>query len=240
VSNETKSRATRTPAQVLEQQQQDAERDRAERQQVQVQPEADDDDFGAPATDDRIIQGVLIKCVDGNWRDRDKQPVPSKMMALTTFTVVQRWQNNKPEPTIDGRVSPLPDVNKLNAAIPESEWEKGKDGKPRPPWQRQEAVYLLDEATAQKYTFASGTIGAQIAVEKLRDRVRSMRMLRGAKVLPVVELDNAPMKTRHGEKLRPEFKVASWCKIGDRKATPAIEHVKPPTVAEELSDDIPF
>jgi hypothetical protein len=33
-------------------------------------------------------------------------------------------------------------------------------------FQRQEVVYLLDERDAQKFTFASGTIGAQIAVEE--------------------------------------------------------------------------
>jgi hypothetical protein len=241
-NQETKSRATRTPAQVLEQQQQDAERDR----QVQALPEAADDDFGAPATDDRIIQGVLAKCVDGNWRDRDKLPVPSKLLALTTFTVVQRWRDQKPDPkaTIDGRVSSLPDVDELNAKIPEREWEKGIDGKPRPPWQRQEIVYLLDEATAQKFTFASGTIGAQIAVEELRDRVLWMRQLRGRKVLPIVELTNKPMKTRHGgSKLRPHFAIAEWRELSAglaREATPLLEHVKPPTVAEELNDKIDF
>jgi hypothetical protein len=227
---------TKTTAQALAQQQQDAERDR----QAQ-QPEADDDNFGAPATDDRIIQGVFIKCVDGNWHDRDKLAVPSKLLALTTFTIVQHWRNQKPEETIDGRVSALPDVAELNAKIPECEWEKGIDGKPRPPWQRQEVVYLLDEATAQKFTFASGTIGAQIAVEELRDPVKWMRVLRRARVVPIVELANKPMKTRHGgSKLRPHFKIAGWRGIGGGKATPLLEHVEPPTTAEELDDSVPF
>jgi hypothetical protein len=238
-NDETISRATRTKAQALAQQQQDAERDRQAHQ-----PEVDDDDnFGAPATDDRIIQGTLIRCVDGRWSDRDKLAVPSKLLALTTFTVVQLWRNRKPETTIDGRTDRLPDddeIKELNAKIPEREWEQGINGK-RPPWSRQEIVYLLDEATAQKYTFASGTVGATIAVEKLRDRVWCMRMLHRAKVIPVVELANAPMKTRHGvNKLRPDFAIVGWCKMGGNKATPLIEHVKPPTTAEETGDQIPF
>src|SRR5690349_10109399 len=102
---------TKTTAQALAQQRQAAERDR----QAQTQPEADDDNFGAPATDDRIIQGVFLKCTDGVWRDRDKLAVPSKLLALTTFTIVQHWRNQKPEETIDGRVSSLPDVAELNA-----------------------------------------------------------------------------------------------------------------------------
>jgi hypothetical protein len=239
---ETSSRATRTTTQVLAQQQQDAERDRAERQQVRAQSEDADDNFGAPVTDNRIIQGILLRCVDGRWHDRDKLAVPPKLLALTTFTIVQRWHNQKPETTIDARVSSLPDVDELNARIPEHEWEKGIGDKPQPPWQRSEVVYLIEEATAQKYTFASGTVGAQMAVEELRDRVKWMRALRGAKLFPVVELANAPMKTRHGvSKLRPHFKIAGWCGIGvTGKATPLIEHVKPPTTAEELDDEIPF
>jgi hypothetical protein len=233
---ETSSRATRTTTQVLAQQQQDAERDRAERQQ------AVDDNFGAPVTDDRIIQGTLLRCVDGNWHDRDKLVVPSKLLALTTFTIVQRWRDQKPQETIDGRAGhPLPDVEKLNAKIPESEWEKGINGK-RAPWQRSEVVYLLDETEAQKFTFASGTVGATIAVEELRDRVKWMRVLRGTRVIPIVELANKPMKTRHGvSKLRPHFKIAGWRGISlTSEATPLIEHVKPPTTAEELDDEIPF
>jgi hypothetical protein len=241
VSNETKSRATRTPAQVLEQQQQDAERDRQLTPTTSTAADSDDD-FGAPAADDRIIQGVLLKCVDGNWHDRDKLAVPSKLLALTTFTVAQRWRDQKPQETIDGRVSSLPDVDELNKQIPQDTWEKGIDGKPRPPWQRQEVVYLLEEGTAQKFTFASGTVGAQLAVEELRDRVHWMRQLRGERVIPIVELANKPMKTRHGgSKLRPHFKIAGWCGIGGGgKATPLLEHVDPPTVAEEAGDEIPF
>lgn len=240
---ETKSRATRTTEEVLTQQKRDAEREQQLTSATSAAVDSDDD-FGAPAADDRIIQGVLAKCVDGNWHDRDKRPVPSKLLALKTFTIVQLWRNQKPEQTIDGRVSSLPDVDELNAKIPEREWEKGIDGKPRPPWQRQEVVYLLDEATAQKFTFASGTIGAQIAVEELRDRVLWMRQLRGRKVLPIVELTNKPMKTRHGgSKLRPHFAIAEWRELSAglaREATPLLEHVKPPTTAEELNDTIPF
>jgi hypothetical protein len=81
------------------------------------------------------------------------------------------------------------------------------------------------------------------------DEVRSLRaMLKvalrqcGERVIPIVELANKPMKTRHGgSKLRPHFKIAGWCGIGGGgKATPLLEHVDPPTVAEEVGDEIPF
>jgi GNAT superfamily N-acetyltransferase len=90
---------------------------------------------------------------------------------------------------------------------------------------------------------------ARIAVEKLRDQVSSMRQLRGPNVVPAVELANAPMKTRLGDRLRPAFVIKGWVAFGaesgvariDDKSTPAgVTPVTPPTMAEWLSDEIPF
>jgi hypothetical protein len=84
----------------------------------------------------------------------------------------------------------------MNAAIPQSEWEEGPDGIPRPPWQLAHIVYLLEIETCEKLTFVSATIGAKIAVSALQDRVAWMRRLRGADVVPQVELSFKPMSTR--------------------------------------------
>ena len=149
---------------------------------------------------------------------------------LGVTAIVQRWQDQQPVETIVRKPDkPLPGVKELNAKIPESEWEKSQiDGKPRPPWQHQEVVYLLDPASAEKFTFASGTVGAHIAVERLRDRVIWMRQLRGENVVPVVELANKPMKIKvGGKKLRPEFLIVGWSVLGvglTSDATPQIEH----------------
>jgi hypothetical protein len=61
---ETKSRATRTTDQVLTQQKRHAEREQQLTSATSTAVDSDDN-FGAPATDDRIIQGELAKCVDG-------------------------------------------------------------------------------------------------------------------------------------------------------------------------------
>jgi hypothetical protein len=226
-----------------------------------------DDGFNGTAANERMIQGTIVKCVDGHWTDRDGLPLQpgTQLLVLASTSIVQCWQDQRPIDTIIKQPGqPLPDVDELNAQIPEDEWEDGIDGKPRPPWQHQEVVYLLDQATAEKYTFASGTTGARIAVDNLRDRIKWMRALRGQSVVPVVELANKPMKTRFGQKLRPEFKVMSWVELGvglTRDVTPQIEHaeqsktapqledkkgnggikpVNPVTIEEEITEAIPF
>jgi hypothetical protein len=203
------------------------------------------DGFDETEANDRVIQGELLKCVDGNWTDRDGLPVPEKaqLLALSTATIIQHWQNGRPIETIVKRPGvPLPDVDELNAKIPQSEWEEGVDGNPRPPWQLNKLVYLLDETTAERFTYASGTIGAQIAVENLRTRVKDMRFMRGATVLPVVELSCKPMKTKFGTKLRPEFKIVGWRDADGNAAqiTSGLKEISAPKLAEEVQDAVEY
>ena len=144
----------------------------------------------------------------------------------------------------------MPDIDELNAKIPQKQWETGLDGKPRPPWQRQCLVYLLDGTNAERFTFINSTVGARIAVENLKDKVKWMRAMRGADVFPLVELSSAPMKTKMGTKIRPDFRVVEWRQLGDGEAgpvtgapptTPAIgKPVSPVSSREALDDEIPF
>jgi hypothetical protein len=221
--------------------------------------------FDEAVNDNRVIQGSLIKCVDGAWKTGDGLSIPpgTQLLVLTTTSIVQCWRDQLPVDTIVKEPGkPLPDVDELNSKIPAKEWELDLSGQPRPPWQQQEVVYLLDQTTAEKFTFASGTVGARIAVSNLRERVQMMRALRGDNVIPIVELANKPMKTRFGSKLRPEFKIVEWAEFSaglTRDVTPQIEQqpkpaentspqkkktklrkVQPPTTAEELDDGIPF
>src|SRR5262245_47068500 len=96
------------------------------------------DGFDASNADQRIIQGTLVRCTDGNWTDRDGLAMSGvRLLALATTSVVQLWQTQRPVETIIKQPDkPLPDVDALNAQIPQNEWESGVDGKPRPPWQR--------------------------------------------------------------------------------------------------------
>jgi hypothetical protein len=208
-------------------------------------------------TSERLIHGSLLKCVDGRWSTQDDPDMTgTQLLALTTTKAIQRWQLKEPVDTVVDSGAGLPDIDELNAKIPRAEWEPGLDGQPRPPWQRQFVVYLLDTSDASIFTFANGTIGARIAWERLVDRVNWMRALRGTAVFPLITLDNRPMKTQFGTKLRPEFAIVEWRDLGST-GTPVIESAPPraiegktaapvgtpvrvPTTAETLNDKIPF
>jgi hypothetical protein len=208
---------------------------------------------------DRLIRGTIIACVDGVWAARDGSSLPSLLIPLGTAQALQCWRDERLVEEIVKRPGQrLPDVDELNATIPEDEWEEGLDGKPRPPWVRQHVAYLLDPKDASVFTYLNSTAGAAIAVRELKDKVKMMRALRGANVVPVVELSAKAMKTKFGTKQRPHFKIIDWRELGGPRVAPAsppsaiagphaaaaIEHVgspvKPVTVAEELDDEIPI
>ena len=86
------------------------------------------DGWSDTENDDRIIQGTLVRCVDGHWSDKDGANLPKQLLALSTITVFQCWRDQKPIETITDL--PLPDLDELNAKIPQDEWELGIDSKP--------------------------------------------------------------------------------------------------------------
>jgi hypothetical protein len=209
---------------------------------------------------DSVIVGAYLRCVDGAWAcGEDKVPVGTKLLLLSCTACAQHWADGSvvdrewaaPGRSLGEICDALTDVcDTHNAEIPERNWERDANDNPRPPWSVSFAAYGIDEVSAEKYTFANGTVGARLAVLTLVDRVKTMRKLRGADVIPVVELANKEMKTKYGTKLRPEFKIVDWRRIGGGPA-PQIEQPKPepakkltkvaePTLREELNDDMPF
>ena len=171
----------------------------------------------------RLIRGVIAKCVDGRWADADGLPLPERLLVVGTTRALQCWREQMPVDTIiEEPGEPLPDVDELNAQVPQNEWEDGLDGKPRPPWQRNYVAYLVNAETGDFYTYLNSTVGARIAFDRLNDRLEVMRRLRGMNVMPVVALDSRPMKTNFGQKLRPEFRILEWLEMA--AATPAITH----------------
>jgi hypothetical protein len=212
-------------------------------------------DFDVNGQTDRLIQGTILRCVDGHWSDRDgvSFSTGTQMLVLGTTQAVQHWQDGVPVETILER--PLPDVQLLNESVPEGQWEAGLDGDPRPPYVLQHVAYLLDPRDASLYTYLNSTKGAEIAVERLTQKVKSMRLLRGQKVSPVVKLDSKPMPTKFGQKMRPEFVIVDWRDLSgggglENKPAPQLppakgteqigKPVKPVTTKEELNDEIGF
>jgi hypothetical protein len=202
-------------------------------------PAAFDDGWNDTEVNDRVISGDLIKCVDGVWTAKDGTAVPKRLLALATTTVLQLWKDKTPVQTIIKRPGqPWPNIDDLNAEIPEDQWELGLDGKLRPPWQRQFVIYMLDPETAANFTFANGTTGASIAVSNLKDAIKWQRAIRGDHVVPLVELSNKPMKTKFGSKLRPHFQVIEWRNLDvsfTKEAAPQL-----PLPAPNASDGAPY
>jgi hypothetical protein len=223
----------------------------------------------ADADSGRMIRGQLIRCNDGRWfYSKEGTPVESgaRFLAAGTLATLVRWHNGQPiEVLIKQPGQPLPDVDDLNSKIDESEWELDPDRKPKPPWQPQRLVYLVDIATYAKLTFVTSSFGGARAIADLRDAIETRRRLYGDGAVPVVELVSAPWKTRFGVKLRPAFKIVGWvggnppAQIGATPpasgggAAPAQVGIMPlqvqieakPTaskksVAADLDDQIPF
>jgi hypothetical protein len=215
--------------------------------------------FDGGESKDRLVQGVILKCVDGRWKAHDDTPL-HKEMQFFVFGItkgLQCWEEERVIEEVKKKPSEdLPDVEALNRAIPREQWEAGLDGKPRPPWQLNDVIYLLSVNDAMKFTYLNSTAGARIAAARLLDRIESMQMLRGPNIIPIVTLDARPMKTGFGEKMRPHFEIVGWRdfgptvpavaptttpQLGSAVDTKAIgKPVKEPTLAEELNDSIPI
>ena len=101
----------------------------------------------------------------------------TKYVARGYAEMVVRWKDGGQVETINEK--PLPNVDDLNAAIPENLWGLGPDGNPRPPWQWQSIIYLLDLASGYDLSFPARSGGAIVAVQRLKSAVEN-KSRRGA------------------------------------------------------------
>jgi hypothetical protein len=119
----------------------------------------------------RIIQGDLVKFTNqATWVTRGGEELSGnlELVAVNVIRVVQKWADGQPiETRVLGPGEKLPNLEELNAAVPQSEWREGPDGKLRGPWEAQFLVYLLNADTAERFTYATGTTGGGIAVRDL-------------------------------------------------------------------------
>lgn len=226
---------------------------------------------GEDSPANRLIQGELVKFTNqATWVNRDGEELSDKLelVAVNVRRVVQKWKDGQP---IETRTlepgEKFPDIEKLNASVPQSEWREGPDGKLRGPWQNSYVVYL-NPNSVDRYTYVTSTIGGGIAVRDLVDRTKWMRQFRGENVYAVVGLSNTFMNTKFGGRQRPHFIVKRWVALGgegalppteppaltgpqtvappkeatsdDADKKPGLKEVKPVTLNEELNDAINF
>jgi hypothetical protein len=182
--------------------------------------EPEDDGFSNSQRNHRT-RGFIIKWDDTNgWHDRDDMAVPSPLVVVAVDEFYRRWKNNE---LTDIREKPLPDLDELNAGIPIEKWEKGFDGKPAKPFSHHVGVYLVDPAKGTPYKYEANTAGAHMAFDALVEAVATMRMLRGAHVMPVVNLGERKWKSKTwGWQTRPDFEIINYkAPGGDLQAVPA-------------------
>jgi hypothetical protein len=190
-------------------------------------------DDGFDAVDDggtrSIIRGMKLKFENSaKWIDTAGDVIsPEREFLVVELTKgSQKWLDNMPAETrILSPREHFPDLERLNAEAPETEWRE-KFGKKTGPWQNFIAVYLFDPKTLEAFTWPTSTAGGFRAVSELKERVRHARMMQGDNIFPVVTLSDTHMKTQFGGRQRPAFKVLRFITIGGTQR-PLLEPTKP-------------
>lgn len=211
-------------------------------------PEVDDGwgDAAAEASD-RVLQGHLLKFTDGTWTYGQLATIVPESLRLIAHAVAAawvRWEGGKPVQYEMHKGAIWVDRDQLGYDD-ESKWENGPDGKPRDPWQKTKFVYLSEPTSVEVYTFTTSSASGLGAISDLANTIARKRFS-GRKVLPLVQLDRAPMKTKFGMKRKPVFKIVDWLLPDGSRDAPAIqpkqiEH-NPAKVAAhgDMDDEIPF
>jgi hypothetical protein len=111
------------------------------------------------APSNRVIQGTLVKFTNEyTWTTPEGEELPPdlELVVVDIGRVVQKWKDGNPvETVVLAPGEKFPNIEKLNAQVPRSEWAEGPNGKPRGPYQAQHLVYMVDLKTMTKFTFAT-------------------------------------------------------------------------------------
>jgi hypothetical protein len=124
---------------------------------------------------ERAIVGQLIRFGnDGKFRLRDNSEFTKPLIIANCRRVITRWGGDrKPvgRPIFLKAGEKIPDLKKRNEETPKSEWIEGFDGKPKGPWEAQHVVYMVDPVSIDQFSYPTSTIGGEIAVRELIDRI---------------------------------------------------------------------
>jgi hypothetical protein len=199
-----------------------------------------DDGWGRAADENssRVIKGDILKFKDGKWFS-GKSPIPLSpdlvLAAGATTSAWVTWPDGQPTYVAADARGILPDRKTLGDTDTE-QWAVSKfTAKREDPWQRLKVIYLLNPITAGVMTHASGTVGTRLAINELADKIAMIRQSRPG-AMPMVKLSSVPMPTQFGLRDRPHFEVVEW-RGGSTSDAPEI---LPPSVREELNDELPF
>jgi hypothetical protein len=164
------------------------------------------------------LLGLKLKYFDPIWTDPDEQEVKALLVAHDIQRKVQKWlDDTRPVKTLVlAPGQPWPDIEKMNAECPQSEWRE-KFGKLQGPWQGEHVVLFFDPNTMVRYWWPSPitTVGSAICVRELAAQTQLMRNYRGALVYPLVDLSHTHMPTNFGGRERPNLVVKDWVRFGE-------------------------
>lgn len=186
----------------------------------------------------RIIKGDILKFKDGKWF-AGKSPIPLgpdlRLAAGATTNAWVTWDDGEPTYVAPDARGVLPERETLGKTDEEA-WPVSKfTNKREDPWARLKVIYLLNPVTAGVMTHASATVGTRMAINELADKIAMMRNSRPG-AMPLVKLSSTPMATQFGTRDRPHFEVVEW----RGGATSDAPEILPPSLREELEDELPF
>jgi hypothetical protein len=191
----------------------------------------------------RSMQGeTKLKFVAPNWTVNDVRCNGRELVCYDRTFAVVRWGNGDGPPlnvlpVVRGE--PIPDFRAWNAAIPQSEWRDGRDGKPQPPWELQRVLEFLDPETAERLSWPANVtvVGSSRAAEILEGRIKIGRRLRGEEVYPRVRLSHTFMSTKFGGRERPHFEIVGWVRFGAHGGLEAIaSNITPETQQRSIEN----
>jgi hypothetical protein len=223
-----------------------------------------------------FIRGAKLKFTNTCVWQPPEYAHPKRLIAYRLLKVVQYWGPDR-RPVAEKTVivpfdKRFPDVDAWNDNLDRSEWVDGPvAGGPKVgPYQRQLFLYLVDPETYGELTYATNdTVGGNIAISELNDKISWARGSMGPNVCPVISCGDIFMPTRWGGRQRPHFLIHEYrdirrqatmevAALEDKPAVMAIEapsiapdpvngalesfgrKVSPPPMRQEMKDDIPY
>jgi hypothetical protein len=193
------------------------------------------DDGGQTSPHDvRQLEGSLLtfsgqEFYVGSGRAKEKMPLKTRFIALTTTALFKRWADGRIVETVAEIAGRYPTRNQLGH-LDQSQWPPGLGGAPADVWQDSREAKLLRESDYSPFVFCTSSGGGRSAVDALRNSMANARVLRPGQY-PIIELAWAPMNTRYGTKAKPNLRIVDWWR-------PETTSIAPPD-NNDLNDEIP-
>jgi hypothetical protein len=185
-----------------------------------------------------MIVGKMVKFLDGRFVVDKTEPLPATttLVAVNAVTAWVHWEDSRP---VEHRITQPGQSHPYRTDLPdqdETKWPPGLNDEPSDPWRDTRYLHLIDPNTGADYTFVTDSFGGRRAVGDLKQQIANVRMAH-PRAVPLVQLASTMMKTRFGQKARPDFKIVGWRgrqdDIGGAGKT-KIAH------AADMDDSIPF